>query len=94
MNNKKSGIFNLGSGYGNSVLKIIKYGSKIVRKNPIIKLDIKRKGDVEKLVCSISKARNKLKWSPKYSNINTIIKDEIKWQLFLKGQKLRRFFYN
>ncbi len=94
LNKKKSGIFNLGSGYGNSVLKIIKYGSKIIRKNPIIKLDIKRKGDVEKLVCSISKARNKLKWSPKYSNINTIIKDEIKWQLFLKGRKLRRFFYN
>ena len=94
LNKKKLGIFNLGSGHGNSVLKIIKHGSKIVRKNPIIKLDIKRKGDLEKLVCSISKARKKLKWSPKYSNINTIIKDEIKWQLFLKRQKLRRFFYN
>lgn len=94
LNKNKSGIFNLGSGYGNSVLKIIEHGSKIVRKKPITKLDIKRKGDVEKLICSISKARNNLKWSPKYSNINTIIKDEIKWQLFLKRQKLRRFFYN
>ena len=53
-----------------------------------------RKGDIDKLSCSINKANKKINWKPKYSNIENIIKDEIKWVKYLKVRKFKRKFKN
>lgn len=93
LNKNSSEIFNLGSGFGISVKEIINKSSKILNKKPSIQIRKRRKGDVDKLVCSITKAKEKLSWSPKFSKINKIINDEIDWQLHLKSNKLIRSFY-
>ena len=64
---------------------------KIKSINEIIK---RRKGDVDLLTCSVKKAKNKLNWRPIFSNINTILKDEILWVKFLKKNKIKRRFKN
>ena len=92
LNKNKKGIFNLGSGKGISVNEIINYCSKLLKKRPKTIIKKKRFGDVDKLVCKISKANSKLNWKPKYSSIIKIINDEIKWQAFLKEKKIKRSF--
>ena len=54
----------------------------------------RRYGDKDKLICSIKKAKSKLKWKPLYSNIDKIIDDEKFWYQFLKNKKIiRKFIY-
>ena len=94
LNKKKFGIFNLGSGQAISVKEIVMYASNIIKKKPKILIKNNRKGDNDKLVCKILKAKRKLRWFPKYSNIKSIVKDEISWQTYLERKKLLRSFYN
>ena len=52
----------------------------------------RRKGDVDFLVCSNSKAKRFLNWKPKFSQIDNIIKDEILWiKKLVKNRKFRKF---
>ena len=39
----------------------------------------RRKGDIPILICNSDKARKRLLWSAKQSNLYNIIRDEIKW---------------
>ena len=94
-NNKKDyEILNIGSTFNNTNLQILNKVEKITKIKPIYELVKKRKGDVDKLICSISKAKKLLSWKPKNSKINKIIKDEIKWVNFLKKQNIKRKFKN
>ena len=54
----------------------------------------RRKGDVDKLSCSIKKAKKILNWLPINSKINKIIKDEILWVNYLKKNRVKRIFKN
>ena len=94
LNKNKYGIFNLGSGKGISVIEIINHCSKLLKKKAKTVIEKKRLGDVGKLVCKISSANLRLKWKPKFSNINKIINDEIKWQSHLKKKNIKRLFLN
>ena len=73
------------------ILRKIEKITKIVSKYKIVK---RRSGDVAKLTCSIQKAKKKLKWKPKFSNVNTIINDEISWIKYLDRLKIKRKFKN
>lgn len=73
------------------ILRKIEKITKIVSKYMIVK---RRSGDVAKLTCSIQKAKKKLNWEPKFSNINTIINDEISWIKYLDRLKIKRKFKN
>ena len=85
-----SSIFNLGSSNEISVLDIIKKCSKLIKIIPKINVYKRRKGDVSKLICKIQKAKNKLKWKPKNSNLSRIISDEIWWLNYLNKKKIKR----
>ena len=94
LESNKSNIFNLGSGKGFSVMDIIKLSIKIAKIKTEIKFEKKRAKDVGTLVCNIKKAKKLLKWSPVYSNLKNIIKDEIWWFKYLQSKnKLRKFIY-
>ena len=44
------------------------------------------------LIVTYKKAKKILKWTPKFSNLKKIVKDEIWWQKYLKNKKLKRKF--
>lgn len=92
LDNNKSEIINLGSGVGYSVLNIIKACEKQMRIKSNFKFIKKRFGDSPSLVCSIRRAKQKLKWIPKFSNLEKIINDEIWWQKILKKNNIKRKF--
>lgn len=71
--NKKYGVYNLGSGNGYSNLQIID-ALDIRRYNT----GVRRQGDVDKLVADISLAKNELDWTPQY-NLKDIVSDLKEW---------------
>lgn len=74
-----STIFNCGYKKGYSVKEIIDRYEKIY-KIKINKLFLhRRKGDPAKMVCDNSKIKKKLKWKPKYNNLDNMIKTSYKW---------------
>lgn len=91
-NNHK--ILNIGSSEHLTNLQIIKQIEKITKIKTNLKITKRRKGDVDKLVCSISKAKKLLNWKPNSSKINNIINDEIKWINYFKKLNLKRKFKN
>ncbi|ABF40703.1 UDP-galactose 4-epimerase [Candidatus Koribacter versatilis Ellin345] len=73
-------IYNLGNGHGSSVLEVIE-AAKRVTGNPIqVKEGPRRAGDPEILVASSQKIRKELGWSPKYTDIDTIIESAWRWR--------------
>jgi len=93
-NKSKNIIMNIGSSKHLTNLQIIKKIEKITKLKTKIKIANRRKGDADKLVCSISHAKKILNWKPKFSGIENIINDEIKWIKYLKKTNLKRRFKN
>lgn len=77
--NKPSDIFNLGSGTGYSVKEIIDTARKITGKEIKAIMGENRPGDPPVLIASSDKAKDILKWKPKYDNIDIIIETAWKW---------------
>ena len=77
--NGKSDFFNLGSGYGTSILNIIKILESISGLKIKKEFCSKRIGDPSKLFADIKKAKNILNWEPKYSKIETILQSAWDW---------------
>ena len=80
LNNKESSIYNLGNGKGYSVLEIINSVEKISNKRVFYEFGKRREGDPDVLIASAEKALNELKWCPKYSQIDEIIKTVWEWE--------------
>ncbi len=74
-----SGLFNLGSGEGFSVLEILEVARKITG-HPIPAIMAERRaGDPSVLIASSQKAESILNWHPKYTQIETIVADAWNW---------------
>ena len=76
---KKSEIFDLGTGVGNSVYKIIKEANNITKSIVNTSLSEKREDDPDLFVANAEKAKLILGWKPKYSSIDIILKTAINW---------------
>lgn len=87
---KKSLTINIGSGQGTSNKRVLITLAKILNQKINIIFLKKRKGDQPILVCSINKAKKKLKWKPRYSKIENILQDEISWSNFLIKKNINR----
>ena len=72
--------------------KIIKECEKRLKSKAKVIFAKKRFGDSDRLVCNINKAKTKLKWKPKRSQLKNIIEDEIWWNIYLKKKKIKRKF--
>ena len=91
-NNKKFQIINIGSSSRNTNLETLQEIEKITKIKNIYTIEDRRKGDVDLLVCSNSKAKKLLNWQPKNSAIKKIIKDEILWvKHLIKNKQFRKF---
>ena len=93
-NDKKFQIINIGSSSRNTNMEILKKIEKITKIKSFYNIVDRRKGDVDLLVCSNSKAKKILNWEPQKSNINNIIKGEIRWAKFLIKNHQKRIFKN
>ena len=89
-NSNKSLILNIGNGRGLSNKDIMNKLGKIIKKKVLIKYAKRRVGDSPFLVCNIKKAKQFLNWTPLYSKIQNILKDEIIWSKFLIKNKIFR----
>lgn len=78
-NGGKSDFFNLGNGNGFSVREVIETARKITGKKIKAVEDVRRPGDPPVLVGSSKKAREILKWEPKYDDLSRIVETAWKW---------------
>ena len=93
-NYKKYEIINIGSNSKYTNLEILNKIEKTTKIKNNFEIVSKRSGDVDKLSCSISKAKKKLQWKPINSKIYKIIKDEVSWVKYLTKNKKFRIFKN
>ena len=74
-----SDIFNLGSSNGFSNLEILQSAIKVTGVDIPYEIGGRRGGDPDSLVAKSTKAREILKWTPTYEQIDTIIESAWKW---------------
>lgn len=65
--------YNAGTGHGYSNLEIIKMVEQISGKTIQVKYEPRRPGDANELVADVSRIKSELGWTPKYSDLKTII---------------------
>lgn len=75
----ESNIFNLGSGKGFSVKEMIEAARKVTGKDIKVEMGERRAGDPAKLIASAEKARKILGWTPKFDDVESIIKTAWTW---------------
>ena len=80
MNGGGSGVFNLGTGQGFSVLEIIEHARKITARDITVENTDRRPGDPPVLIASNEKAVAELGWKPRYADIDDIISTAWNWQ--------------
>ena len=83
-NGGDSNVFNLGNGNGFSVKEVIETAEKITGKDiKAVEAD-RRPGDPPILVGSSKKAKEMLKWNPKYDELSKIVETAWNWHKSIK----------
>jgi len=80
MRTSESCVYNLGTEQGNSVLTILELTRKITGHPIPAEMVGRRPGDCATLVASSAKIRKELNWTPKHSDLHTII--ESTWKAY------------
>ncbi len=75
-----SQIYNLGTGAGLTVLEVIKTAEAVLGKSVPHSFGPRRDGDPQSLVADVSKVRSQLDWTPRHSDLETMIKSAALWQ--------------
>ena len=78
-------VFNVGTGKGTSVKKLIDTFQKVNKVSFPIQIGPKRPGDIVKIYANTDKIKNVLHWQSKYS-ISDAVKHAWNWQLTLMSQ--------
>ncbi len=81
---QKSIAVNLGTGTGHSVLQIVDAVQKYCNKPLPVRIEPRRQGDPAYLVASVEKAKQIFNWSPKSSDLSTLIDSSWKWHRLLQ----------
>ncbi|MEQ9125741.1 MAG: hypothetical protein RIM80_24610, partial [Alphaproteobacteria bacterium] len=72
---------NIGSGEGASVRAVVAAVERALGRPVPRRVDARREGDSPNLVASIERARRCLGWSPKRSDLDTIVTTALRWHL-------------
>lgn len=78
-------VFNVGTGYGISVLQMVKSFERITGVKLNYKISGRRAGDIEKIYAGTAIANKELNWSAKYS-LDDMVTSAWKWEQALAGQ--------
>ncbi len=76
--------FNVGTGKGHSNREVLEMVKKISGTNLKIKISHRRAGDAAILIADPSRIKKELQFSPKYSDLETIVKSAWEWHRNLK----------
>ncbi|MFQ5439149.1 MAG: UDP-glucose 4-epimerase GalE [Paracoccaceae bacterium] len=74
-----SGVFNLGTGRGFSVMEVIEAAGAVTGNDVPVRIGERRPGDCTKLVSGGSRANRELGWTPKKSTLPQMIGDAWRW---------------
>ena len=80
MERNESAQFNLGSSEGFTVLELIKEAERVTGGKIPYEIAERRSGDPATLIAANEKAREVLGWTPKRSNLPTILRDAWNWE--------------
>ncbi len=72
-------IYNLGTGRGASVREVIEAAGRVVGHPPQIQIGPRRPGDAVRLVSGSARAEDELGWTPRRSDLETIVADAWAW---------------
>ncbi len=86
--NKESKIYNCGYGHGYSVKEVIDQVKKVTRIDFPVKYADRRPGDPPSLIADSSKLKKELGWSPKYDDLEYIIKTAWEWEKKINSKNL------
>ncbi|WP_084227650.1 UDP-glucose 4-epimerase GalE [Lysobacter sp. A03] len=75
-----SARYNLGNGSGFSVSKVIDAARRVTGHAIPVQVAERRAGDPPSLVADASHARDRLDWSPRYADLDTIIRHAWQWE--------------
>ncbi len=78
-------IFNCGYGDGYSVNEVVSEMKKIVNKKFLIEYGPRRTGDAECSIANVEKFKKFFSWSPKFNNLNLILRSSLKWEDYWKN---------
>jgi UDP-arabinose 4-epimerase len=79
LSGKGNETLNLGTGQGFSVLEIVEQVGALVGRRPAIDFLPRRVGDPSRLIARAQSARLCLDWSPRYSDLKTVLSSAISW---------------
>jgi len=74
-----SGFFNLGNGDGQSVRQVIDAVGRVAGRTVPHSVGARRPGDPARLVGSSSRARTELGWTPRFADLETIVRTAWQW---------------
>jgi UDP-glucose 4-epimerase/UDP-arabinose 4-epimerase len=75
-----SGIFNVGTGEGATVMQIIAAAETALGQKVPYAVGLRRAGDPPSLVADSSRLKAAFGWAPKHSDLETIIRTAARWQ--------------
>ncbi len=75
-----SGIFNVGTGEGVSVMQILDAAERVMGQKVPYAVGPRRAGDPPSLVADSSRLKAAFGWSPTHSDLDTIIRTAAHWQ--------------
>jgi UDP-arabinose 4-epimerase len=74
-----STAFNLATGRGHSVREVIAAAERITGRRIVLRETARRSGDPPALIADATRAREKLQWIPRFSDLDTIISTAWNW---------------
>ncbi len=77
----RSLFLNLGNGQGYSVLEVIETARRVTGRPIPVHFEPRRPGDATRLVADARKARELLKWEPRFPDLAAIIESAWRWRL-------------
>jgi UDP-glucose 4-epimerase len=80
-----SDVMNCGYGHGYSVREVLDSVARVSGKTLDVRYEPRREGDPPSLVASASKVRERLGWRPRLDDLDTIVRNALRWE-----EKLQR----
>lgn len=86
-NNGESTVLNCGYGHGYSVRQVLDAVERVSDKSLDIRKEPRRAGDPPELVADATRIRTTLNWSPRYNDLDFIVKTALAWEQKLKSTR-------